>query len=256
MIDPPKGPRESGASDKPESEVGDKLSDALVCDLLGVLVIAIRNAVRHKPEVALDVLAWAFERYDPLVEIRAKTGGVAGAEALGIEDETQPRGHALRRPLAVAQAGGKRPRNAAIAETVARAISTPYSLAGAAGLFEIADAAGIDLRAVWTPGEALFSRLKVGQLEALHVELTGVAATATKKGALVEAVTALFSEAALRAAGWGGGGHVASPAAPGMPPAEIAAVLDLRGRLQACPVDAPTLEAVLSWIVTLKGEAA
>ena len=99
-------------------------------------------------------------------------------------------------------AAGKKARNAALVESVARTL--PYG-AGSAEFFGLIEAdAGAGIRKVWTPtAENFFSRVSADYLDALHLELTGCdpqgsgfkAHKAQKKAEKARCMERLFSDA-------------------------------------------------------------
>ena len=170
----------------------DTLSSQLVADLLGLRAIAVRNAVATSPELALDLLAWHLEcGSSGLLSVNLTAGGVADGAALGIEPVDLESEKTAASFLAF-RLKGKKHRNAVIAQGIARAFGAGWGSGAPLATEHVAAVAGVDMRKVWTPDEALFKRMKVGQLEALHRELTGVSSPCTKKAELVRALTSLF----------------------------------------------------------------
>ena len=172
----------------------DVLPAGLVADLLGLRSIAIRNVVAASPELALDLLAWHFEAGSSgLLSVSLSAGGVADGATLGIEPVDLDLEKTAASFLAF-RLRGKKHRNAVLARAVARAFGSGWGRGAPLASEHVAAAAGVDLRQVWTPDAALFKRMKVGQLEALHRELTGVGLAGGKKGELVAVMTTLFAD--------------------------------------------------------------
>lgn len=172
----------------------DTLSSQLVADLLGLRAIAVRNAVATSPELALDLLAWHLEcGSSRLVSINLSAGGVADGATLGIEPVDLESEKTAASFLAF-RLKGKKHRNAVIAQGIARAFGAGWGAGAPLATEHVAGVAGVDMRRVWTPDEALFKRMKVGQLEALHRELTGVGLAGAKKSELVTVMAALFAD--------------------------------------------------------------
>lgn len=151
----------------------DVLPAGLVADLLGLRSIAIRNVVAASPELALDLLAWHFEAGSSgLLSVSLSAGGVADGATLGIEPvDLEPEKTAAS--FLAFRLRGKKHRNAVLAREIARAFGSGWGRGAPLASEHVAAAAGVDVRKVWTPPEALFKRMKVGQLEALFDELTG-----------------------------------------------------------------------------------
>lgn len=151
----------------------DVLPAGLVADLLGLRSIAIRNVVAVSPDLALDLLAWHLEAGSSgLLSVSLTAGGVADGATLGIEPVDLEAEKTAASFLAF-RLRGKKHRNAVLSREIARAFGSGWGRGAPLASEHVAAAAGVDLRKVWTPGEAVFKRMKVGQLEALFDELTG-----------------------------------------------------------------------------------
>ena len=178
----------------------DTLSSQLVADLLGLRAIAVRNAVATSPELALDLLAWHLEcGSSGLISINLTAGGVADGATLGIEPVDLESEKTAASFLAF-RLKGKKHRNAVIAQGIARAFGAGWGSGAPLATEHVAAVAGVDMCKVWTPGEALFKRMKVGQLETLFQELTGHPVKAIyikhSKADLVALLCDLFSDPA------------------------------------------------------------
>ncbi len=191
------------AADGPAPEGGTEESEpegypaAVVADLHGLAAILVRGALAQAPEMALWVLAWHMASgASGLLNAQLRAGETAdGAKLLG---------HAAAAPASRERIGfadfmarGKKHRNAVLAAEIAAAFGMGWSDGARAGTAEIAAAAGVDLRKLWTPDAALFKRLKAGQLEALFVDLTEVGFVnfeISKKADMVAMLARLFAE--------------------------------------------------------------
>lgn len=163
-----------GAAAAPAEEEPAGLPASLVTDLRGGRTVMLQRAVARQPELALDLLAWHLAGGSGgIVNASIRRGETAdGATLMGLAPPPTPEGRGAIGFTAF-RALGKRHRNALLAAEIAGAIGMGWGTAGQAETAAITAAAGVDVRKDWTPGEALFKRLKVGQLEALFVELTG-----------------------------------------------------------------------------------
>ncbi|MCP4619537.1 MAG: hypothetical protein GY844_24235, partial [Bradyrhizobium sp.] len=161
-------------------------SGALVEDMKAVRLAAIQTALLDKPEMIFDLLAFGMSLASGVSthvfdlspgrpnNCPSKPEGLDFSERL----THAPAGHeAWSRPelriddLATAfrtfVAAGKKARNAALVESVARTL--PYG-AGSAEFFGLIEAdAGAGIRKVWTPtAENFFSRVSADYLDTLH----------------------------------------------------------------------------------------
>lgn len=171
---------------------------AVVADLHGLAAILVRGALAQAPEMALWVLAWHMASGSSgLLNAQLRAGETAdGAKLLGREPAAAG-GMRKRIGFADFMARGKKHRNAVLAAEIAAAFGLGWSDGARAGTAEIAAAAGVDLRKGWTPDAALFKRMKVGQLEALFKELTGVPLQTAKKATAVDELCKLFADPRL-----------------------------------------------------------
>ena len=196
-------------------------SGALVDDMKAVRLAAIQTALLDKPEMVFDLLAFGLSRASgATTNVFDLSPGRPNNcptkdEGLQVSDRLThaPAGHeAWSRPelrvddLAQAfrdfVAAGKKARNAALVEGVARTL--PYG-AGSADFFGlIEDDAGAGIRKVWTPtAENFFSRVSADYLDNLHLDLTGCdpqgndfkAFKAQKKAEKAAGMERLFSDA-------------------------------------------------------------
>ena len=166
-------------------------SGALVEDMKAIRLAAIQTALLDKPEMVFDLLAFGLSLASGVstsvfdlspgrpMNCPSKTDGLEWSDRLA----HPPAGHeAWSRPelriedLAQAfrdfTAAGKKARNAALVEGMARTL--PYG-AGNAAFFALIEAdSGASIRKVWTPtAENFFNRVSADYLDALHLDLTG-----------------------------------------------------------------------------------
>jgi len=166
-------------------------SGALVEDMKAIRLAAIQTALLDKPEMVFDLLAFGLSLASGVstsvfdlspgrpMNCPSRTDGLEWSDRLA----HPPAGHeAWSRPelliedLAAAfrdfTAAGKKARNAALVEGMARTL--PYG-AGDADFFALIEAdSGASIRKVWTPtAENFFNRVSADYLDSLHLELTG-----------------------------------------------------------------------------------
>ncbi len=196
-------------------------SGALVEDMKAIRLAAIQTALLDKPEMVFDLLAFGLSLASGVstsvfdlspgrpMNCPSKTDGLEWSDRLA----HPPAGHeAWSRPelriedLAQAfrdfTAAGKKARNAALVEGMARTL--PYG-AGNADFFALIEAdSGASIRKVWTPtAENFFNRVSADYLDSLHLELTGCdpecngfkAHKAQKKAEKARCMERLFSDA-------------------------------------------------------------
>ncbi|MBB1499127.1 ParB N-terminal domain-containing protein [Paracoccus sp. MC1862] len=194
---------------------------ALVEDMKAIRLAAIQTALLDKPDMVFDLLAFGLSLASGVstsvfdlspgrpMNCPSKTDCLEWSDRLA----HPPAGHeAWSRPelrvedLAQAfrdfTAAGKKARNAALVEGVARAL--PYG-AGNADFFALIEAdSGASIRKVWTPtAENFFNRVSADTLDSLHLDLTGCdpegrgfkAHTAQKKAEKARCMERLFSDA-------------------------------------------------------------
>ncbi len=196
-------------------------SGALVEDMKAVRLAAIQTALLDKPEMIFDLLAFGMSLASGVsthvFDLSPGRPNNCPSKPEGLEFSERlthaPAGHEAwsRRELRVDDlatafrtfiAAGKKARNAALVESVARTL--PYG-AGSAEFFGLIEAdAGAGIRKVWTPtAENFFSRVSADYLDALHLELTGCdpqgngfkAHKAQKKAEKAQCMERLFSDA-------------------------------------------------------------
>ena len=196
-------------------------SGALVEDMKAIRLAAIQTALLDKPDMVFDLLAFGLSLASGVstsvfdlspgrpMNCPSKTDGLEWSDRL----THPPAGHeAWSRPelrvkdLAQAfrdfTAAGKKARNAALAEGMARTL--PYG-AGNADFFALIETeGGASIRKVWTPtAENFFNRVSADYLDSLHLELTGCdpegrgfkAHKAQKKAEKARCMERLFSDA-------------------------------------------------------------
>lgn len=196
-------------------------SGALVEDMKAIRLAAIQTALLDKPEMVFDLLAFGLTLASGVstnvfdlslgrpMNCPSRTEGLEWSDRLA----HPPAGHeAWSRPelrvkdLAQAfrdfTAAGKKARNAALVEGIARTL--PYG-AGNADFFALIEAdSGASIRKVWTPtAENFFNRVSADYLDSLHLELTGCdpegrgfkAHKAQKKAEKARCMERLFSDA-------------------------------------------------------------
>ena len=196
-------------------------SGALVEDMKAIRLAAIQTALLDKPDMVFDLLAFGLSLASGVstsvfdlspgrpMNCPSKTDGLEWSDRLS----HPPAGHeAWSRPelriedLAQAfrdfTAAGKKARNAALVEGMARTL--PYG-ADNAEFFALIEAdSGASIRKVWTPtAENFFNRVSADTLDSLHLELTGCdpegngfkAHKAQKKAEKARCMERLFSDA-------------------------------------------------------------
>ena len=181
VIAPSRHPTPSAAAQSPAHP----FSRALAADLAELKTGALQTALLAKPELVLDLLTFVLTH-------RARGGGLS----VGIAAENAANGpdgedglvlpKALKpidppAPLdatdaATAFAAFRRKRSETRARLLTEAIARTVAIGVSEGgpdpfAAEITRRAGVDLRAVWTPGKSFFKRLKKDQLLAIHQEI-------------------------------------------------------------------------------------
>ena len=196
-------------------------SGALVEDMKAIRLAAIQTALLDKPDMVFDLLAFGLSLASGIstnvfdlspgrpMNCPSKTDGLEWSDRLA----HPPAGHeAWSRPelriedLAQAfrdfTAAGKKARNAALVEGMARTL--PYGAGNAAFFALIESDSGASIRKVWTPtAENFFNRVSAHYLDSLHLELTGCdpegrgfkAHKAQKKAEKARCMERLFSDA-------------------------------------------------------------
>ena len=196
-------------------------SGALVEDMKAIRLAAIQTALLDKPEMVFDLLAFGLSLASGVsthvFDVSPGRPNNCPSKPEGLEASERlthaPAGHEAwsRAELRVDDlatafrtfvAAGKKARNAALVEGVARTL--PYG-AGSAEFFGLIEAdAGAGIRKVWTPtAENFFSRVSADYLDALHLDLTGCdpqgngfkAHKAQKKAEKAQCMERLFSDA-------------------------------------------------------------
>ncbi len=168
-------------------------SQALVADMKALRLAAVQGALLAKPELVLDLLAFALSPASgiasSMLDIRAGEPTIEPTQLEGCEIDPRLTGRAAGREddeeapewnadLAAAflsfQERGKKHRNAVLTAALARTLPYGCHIGGRqSGLFDhIEDEAKADLRSVWTPnGANFFGRVSGGYLDALFAEL-------------------------------------------------------------------------------------
>ncbi|MEM6677944.1 MAG: ParB N-terminal domain-containing protein [Pseudomonadota bacterium] len=154
-------------------------SGALAADLAVVRTAALQAALLAKPALALDLLTFVLtERLgvgtdpvglstDPPKNALEEDPGLVLPEALvGDEALHAPlRGVEAAAAFAACRERPKRQKNAMLTAAIARLVGTKLALGETNPMAEhLAAEAGLDVRAVWTPTEAFFSRLPKARL--------------------------------------------------------------------------------------------
>jgi len=208
-------------SDAPKSPY----SGALVQDMKAVRLAAVQTALLAKPELVLDLLAFGLSMASGVsttvfdLTPGRPTNRPTKIEGLVENDRLNhpPAAHeAWSRPelkvddLAEAfrsfSAKGKKTRNAAITEGIARTL--PYGAGGGDFFALIETDSGASIRKVWTPtAENFFNRVSGGYLDDLFSDLLGLSGTdlrlkgfrAKKKADKAASMERLFSDAEYQA---------------------------------------------------------
>jgi len=171
-----KADRQPAAESDADAETG--MSSSLMMDLEGLEVLLMQKALMRKPELALAVLAATLQG-DRLMEWHTKTGEVCMTQRetesgsmmrcgpFGVDLPALPEaeGDGLTAMMA-----DKRGRNAVLAHGVATGLSR-YNRRHYGPLRE---ALGFRMRDHWTPGEALFKRMKASMLSDIYEQTTGL----------------------------------------------------------------------------------
>ena len=196
-------------------------SGALVEDMKAIRLAAIQTALLDKPDMVFDLLAFGLSLASGVstnvfdlspgrpMNCPSKTDGLEWSDRLahppaGHEAWSRPelRIEDLAQAFRAFTAAGKKARNAALVEGMARTL--PYG-AGDADFFALIEAdSGASIRKVWTPtAENFFNRVSADTLDSLHLELTGCdpegrgfkAHKAQKKAEKARCMERLFSDA-------------------------------------------------------------
>lgn len=198
------------ADDAPKSPY----NAALVEDIHRARLHAVQAALLAKPELVLDLLAFGMSAqsgYDGVFYIRPDRANITPEKATGLtpeprlSDENESRRWLGDEERLTAftdfQAEGKKARNAALTEGLARTL--PYPTRKSALFDHIEASTGADLRHVWTPtAEGFFKRVSADYLDSLMLDLTGCNPTgsgfkswkAMKKAAKADALEKLFTD--------------------------------------------------------------
>ncbi|WP_282611062.1 ParB/RepB/Spo0J family partition protein [Pelagibius sp. Alg239-R121] len=167
-------------------------SAALAEDLAKVRTGAIQTALLAKPELAVDLLTFllstpVYDRMHPL-GLRTDRADNAPDDDEGLDLPEALQGKSLPAPMEAKKAAKtftafrakpKKERNRLLTESIAKLFSTKLAGEKYGDLAEaVADLAATDVRAVWTPTEGFFNRLKAAQLDAILGEVKGKAVTA------------------------------------------------------------------------------
>ena len=182
-----KGDSRDGAGSVPGFESAPKspFSAALVADVHAMRLAALQQAMLAKPELVLDLLAFALSSasgaYSSIFDLRlgTPTNMPTVEEGFAVDARlTEPKGHDMVRDQAAAfldfQSQGKKARNGAITAALARGLTYGFETYGKPNnLFEhIKGEAGASIRTVWTPNAAnFFGRVSGGYLDALLADL-------------------------------------------------------------------------------------
>lgn len=184
-------------------------SAALTDDLRRIRTGAVQAALLDKPDLVLDLLAFALTTpvFGGALPLGLTTTNAENApkDAVGMNLPKALTGTDSAYPLTAGAAAEafakfcrKKPatRTKLRTEAVARIIGIGLNGAKSNPLAEmIVDLADTDIRRVWTPTEAFFKRLKAAQLSDIHAEIMGEAQTAfdkLKKGEKAKALHRLF----------------------------------------------------------------
>ena len=192
-------------------------SAALVEDMKAARLHAAQAALLAKPELLLDLLAFTLSgrggAYETLLDLRPNRANITPSKAEGLtaeprlgDPEAGPGWMEDAERVAAFEAfraEGKKARNAALAEGLARTFAWPDPRKE--GLFQHIEAeAEAGLRQVWMPtAEGFFARVSAGYLDTLMLDLTGCdpqgsgfkAWKAQKKGEKAASMERLFNDA-------------------------------------------------------------
>lgn len=160
-------------------------SAALVADIHAMRLAALQQALLAKPELVLDLMAFALSSasgaYATIFDMRLGTPSNVPSVEDGFAVDarlTDPTAHNLVQDQAEAflgfQGQGKKARNAAITEALARGLNYGFSTCSRpSNLFDhIEEEAGASIRTVWSPTAAnFFGRVSGGYLDALLADL-------------------------------------------------------------------------------------
>ena len=200
-------------------------SGALVQDMKAVRLAAVQTALLAKPELVLDLLAFGLSLASGAsttvfdlspgrpTTLPTKTDGLDHDERLDhapapheVWSRPELRVDDLAEAFRTFAAKGKKARNAAITEGIARTL--PYG-AGGGDMFALIEAdSGASIRKVWTPtAENFFNRVSGGYLDDLLADLLDLKGTdmrlkgfrSKKKAEKVEAMENLFMDAKYQA---------------------------------------------------------
>ncbi|MEM1346012.1 MAG: plasmid stabilization protein [Pseudomonadota bacterium] len=175
---------EEAAEAAPEAPepAGQAYSMALAEDLGVVRTAALQSALLAQPDLVLDLLGFVLTTplyhgtgiglsTDPAANTTDRDPGIVLPEALARDWARPLGGEAVAEAFARFRTLKKRDRDRARTEAVARLVSIGLNDAKANPFCEaLAEAAGLDahLRPTWVPSEAFLTRLKKGQLLAIH----------------------------------------------------------------------------------------
>ena len=201
------------ASAAPAAEKG-PYSAKLIEDMKAVRLNAAQTALLSKPNLVLDLLAFALSPeaglYHSILDIRTGTPSIVPTQEEGLKLDPRLNQRATSRNIdlggafAAFRAKGQKHRNAALTEAVARTLNYGSGGYDATPLFErLEDEAGASIRAVWTPTAAnFFGRVSGGTLDDLFKDLLELdedspvfrSFRSLKKGAKAEAMEAIFAD--------------------------------------------------------------
>lgn len=199
-------------------------SQALVTDMKALRLAAVQGALLAKPELVLDLLAYALSpdsgRYCDVFGIRTDLPNITPTAEDGCEIDprltVEPSGSDFTMPEDTAakflafQEQGKKHRNAMLTASIARLLNYGGSASGrTTSLFDhIEDEANANLRKVWTPTASnFFGRVNGPYLDALFADLLGADTSdervktfaKAKKSEKVAVMERLFSDPQTRA---------------------------------------------------------
>ena len=166
-------------------------SAALVADIHAMRLAALQQALLAKPELVLDLMAFALSSasgaYATIFDMRlgAPTNVPSVEEGFAVDTRlSEPKPHNMVQDQAEAFVGfqglGKKARNAVITEALARGLNYGFStFSRPSNLFDHIEAeADASIRTVWTPTAAnFFGRVSGGSLDALLVDLLSAEAS-------------------------------------------------------------------------------
>lgn len=205
----------SGHAGKADDAPKSPYNAALVEDMRRARLHAIQAALLAKPELVLDLLAFGLSgrggAHENVFDIRPDRANITPEKANGLTPEPRLSDESgdhrwlddEERLVAFTefQAEGKKARNAALTEGLARTLPYPHR---PSALFDHIEAStGADLRHVWTPtAEGFFKRVNADYLDSLMLDLTGCNPTgngfkswkAMKKSAKADALEKLFTD--------------------------------------------------------------